>query len=207
MNNHHPAIVPEWVNVELKRRIASQCDCYTIAFNNDTITDVDFSTNKTRDLSNVGYLLANSSKPVIFTICYYVRFDKDKNYQINHVVCCIKLGNTIYMCDMRNQCDLSPNLTIHIQKELERLSGLKLNIVNACFDGKNYIYLQRYKGKKFGYCIAWSLFFLEHFMRMKGQNIIPQLKQLYALINRHIEESKSNSMIEQYYETNLRDLM
>lgn len=201
----HPTTVPVWENLAIKKRFADSTDAYTIAMNDKDLADIDFTTGTTKDYSNVGYLLANSDKPVIFTICYYVRFDKEKQYNINHIVCCIKLANTIYMCDMRNQCDINPSLTKYIQIELERLSGLKLNMVNMAYDGDKYIYLQRYKQNELGWCIAWSLYFLQHLIRMNGRNIVPQLHKLYALINKHIEESKSNRMIEQWYETTLRD--
>lgn len=203
----HPTQVPTYVNLLLKEKFASECDCYTVAFNDKDLADIDFSTEKTRDLSNVGYLLANSDKPVIFNLCYYVRFSSEGNYHITHIVCCIKVGNTIYMCDSRDQNDISLDLTNHIKTELERLSGLKLHIVNACFDGKKYIYLQRFKGTDFGWCQAWSLFFLQHFIRMGGKHIVPQLYQLYALIDKCLQQSESNHYIEQWYESNLKDVI
>ena len=201
----HPTQVPEWENLDLKRRISSQSNAYTVALNNRTTTDVDIRKDGVKDYSNTGKLLAESIKPVIFTLCYDVRFDYENDYQLRHVVCCVKVSNTIYMCDMRNQDDI-PHLKERIKAGIDYISGRNFNYVNMADNGRKHIYLQRNKGKhEFGWCIAWSLYFLEHLMRFDGQNIISQLRQLYNTVDRVIEQSKSNYMIEQWYQVTLQN--
>jgi len=215
----HPTQVARYKNAFLKHQLAERTSKYTYAFNDTNYCDFNvFNIHKkpSADLSGVGNALRTSKKPVVFFLTYDVGFNRKIGIFIRHIVCCVAYPSArktpILFFEMRNLRDISPGHQQFIEKEIETLCDVpEVSLINlACQD--KCIYLQRFKSEyEIGWCVAWSLFFLDFITKSHEKEYLPdmtmnrQLKllaELYRDVDKTLGDEESNQPIERWY-TNL----
>jgi hypothetical protein len=201
----HPTEVDNKIIIALKYNIAKLTNAYTYAFNKKDYADFDtfnITGQPSVDHSNVGDKLRTSKKPVVFFMCYDVGPNKILGEFIRHIVCCIaypsKKETRILFFDMRNLADISKHHKKFLEKEIEKVCGCApVKLINL----GNSTYLQRFKGEnEMGWCIAWSLFFLNATVTQKFDiSRETELKNFYKLIDSQLKKTNSNALIEEWF--------
>lgn len=206
----HPTEVSEIENIRKKFEFKKRTDKYLFAFDATNYCDIEIfnvTGQKTTAYSGLCNALKYSEIPVVFFLCYDVGPNETLGVFVRHVVCCLAKDKYIYFFDMRNLSEISKKMTQIIEKEINKICGVRYTLVNLSCNHSNHCrYLQRFKGdSEMGWCIGWALLFLDYLTKnpqlieKSDKELRKDFGILYNYIDDKLSRHKSNQFIEVYY--------